>query len=377
MSIVAIIRCDSYDYGNVYASVKRGIDLLGGIEKFASPDERILLKPNLLVNVHPDQCITTHPSVFEAVAEIFKSTGARLSYGDGPGIIAPSLATKKTGIYKVADKLKLHLGNFHSDVETHFSSGKQNKVFKIVKAVYENDAVISLPKFKTHELTKITGCVKNQFGCLSFVQKRFFHVKLPHANEFSKMLLDLNQCIHPRLYIMDSIYGMEGNGPAAGDPVKLNVIALSADPIALDTVMCKIIGLHPSFVPTIYYGHQFGYGECQDHKIDLVGDNINLLINRDFKIERKRAEDYHKQTFSDKMIQSVIKKPVIVRKNCKKCGNCTIVCPTDPKAIQFSDQLRNSPPEIDYDKCIRCYCCYELCPERAINLEIPILTNII
>jgi uncharacterized protein (DUF362 family)/NAD-dependent dihydropyrimidine dehydrogenase PreA subunit len=373
MSVVAIIKCYSYDYSQVYESVQRGFNLLGGIERFALPLERILLKPNLLTGADPNRCITTHPSVFKAVAELFKTTGAIISYGDNPGIISPFSAAKKAGISKVADMLKIGFADFKTVKEIHFEDGKQNKVFHIVKGVFDNDGIISLPKFKTHGLTKISGCVKNQYGCLPFIEKRLFHAKLSNANHFAKMLLDLNQCIHPRLYILDSIFAMEGDGPISGNPVKLNILALSSDPIALDATMCKIVNLDPAIVPTVFYGHQFGYGEYEDHKIELVGDDINQLINKDFKVDRKRTRIHLKRNISGNIVNSLAKKPVIIQINCKKCGNCILVCPVYPKAIKFKDQFRNTAPEIDYAKCIRCYCCHELCPEKAIKLKTPVI----
>lgn len=48
MAYVALVPCESYQEEQVYGAVKEGVDLLGGIEHFFHPEERILLKPNLL-----------------------------------------------------------------------------------------------------------------------------------------------------------------------------------------------------------------------------------------------------------------------------------------------------------------------------------------
>jgi uncharacterized protein (DUF362 family)/Pyruvate/2-oxoacid:ferredoxin oxidoreductase delta subunit len=369
MPLVSLIRCETYDNNEVYKSVQRGITLLGGIEKFALPNEKILIKPNLLTGVAPDRCVTTHPAVFRAVAEIFKAASEKVSYGDNPGIISPFSAAKKAGISSVADELMIDLGDFGSSKETHFQNGKQNKVFTIVNAVSENDGIISIPKFKTHDLTRITGAVKNQFGCVPFLHKRLLHAKLKNPNDFAKMLLDLNQCIHPRLYVMDAIFAMEGDGPLSGNPRHLGVIALSTDPIALDATLCKIISLEPLSVPTIFYGHQFGYGEYEDEKIEIVGDGIEEFITRDFKVERRRIADHFNLNLSGRIIHSFIKKPSIIKKNCTKCGHCILACPVNPKAISFKNQDQRTFPEIDYEKCIHCYCCHELCTENAVKLK--------
>ncbi len=377
MSLVAIIKCDSYDESIVYESVQRGINLLGGIERFSLSGEKILLKPNLITGADPKQCITTHPAVFKAVAQMFQSAGAKVSYGDNPGIMSPALAAKKAGISKIARMLNIDSADFIHVKRIHFDRGKQNKVFNIVNAVFQNDGVISLPKFKTHGFTKITGSVKNQFGCLPFIEKRFFHAKLPDAGSFAKMLLDLNQYIRPRLYIMDGIYAMEGSGPLSGNPKRLNVLGFSADPIALDSVMCEIINLDPYIVPTNFYGQQFNYGECEKNKIKLVGDNVNELINSEFNVERTRDIIVGRGYFSRIILHSLIKKPVIINNNCNNCGNCILACPVFPKAIKIGNHFNNEIPYIDYDLCIRCYCCHELCSNKAIKLKIPAITKLL
>ena len=72
MSKVALIKCGSYDYDEVKKSVKKGISLIGGIDKFIQKGENILLKPNILVGDVPEKCVTTNPVVFETIAELPK-----------------------------------------------------------------------------------------------------------------------------------------------------------------------------------------------------------------------------------------------------------------------------------------------------------------
>ena len=72
------------------------------------------------------------------------------------------------------------------------------------------------------------------------------------------MLVDLNQYVKPRLYIMDGIVAMEGNGPGSGDPAPMNVMLMSQDPVALDSVFCNLVHLNPEMVPTNYHGEKIG-----------------------------------------------------------------------------------------------------------------------
>jgi len=97
MSEVAIVFCGSYAYPEVREAVERGFALLGGTEKFARPNEKILLKLNWLSADPPEKCVTTHPSIFRAVAELLQREGAAVSYGDSPGFQTPDVAAKRTG----------------------------------------------------------------------------------------------------------------------------------------------------------------------------------------------------------------------------------------------------------------------------------------
>ena len=150
----------------------------------------------------------------------------------------------------------------------------------IANGVLDCDGLISLPKLKTHGLMRFTGAVKNQFGCIPGFLKGQYHVKLPDPYDFATMLVDINTLIKPRLYIMDGITAMEGNGPRSGKPKQLNVLLLSTDPIALDATACKIINLNPEFVPTSKLGEKAGLGTYHTENIEIVGEQIDLLLTK-------------------------------------------------------------------------------------------------
>ena len=239
MAKVAVIRCDSYNYEEVLKAVEKGIDLVGGAGFFVKANEKILLKPNLLSADPPERCATTHPSVFKAVAEIFLKTGAKITYGDSPGFTSPKSTALKAGLSPIADELGIELADFENGDEIFYDKGIQNKKFIIAKGVLEADGIISLPKLKTHGFAKMTGSIKNQFGCVPGKLKGEYHVKIPEVSNFSKMLVDLCSYVNPRLYIMDGIYAMEGNGPRGGTPKKMNILLFSSDPVALDATVLQ------------------------------------------------------------------------------------------------------------------------------------------
>ena len=375
MSKVAIVRCESYEYDEVQAAVKRGLDLIGGVQAFIRPGEKILLKPNLLTGEPPEKCVTTHPAVFKAVGELLLDEGAILCYGDSPGFSSPEAAARKAGIADAAKELNIDLVDFRNGEEVFFSEGIQNKKFVIAKGALASAGIVSLPKLKTHALTQMTGCIKNQFGCVPGILKGEYHVKLPDLKNFAQMLVDLTNLLKPRLFIMDGIMAMEGNGPRGGSPRNMKVLLFSSDPVALDATVCRIIGLQPETIPTLELGMKSGLGTYRPEEIELLGDDIGIFVAADFDVKKQSAARPKKMP--GLLTNLLVARPVIIKEGCVKCGVCIEVCPVTPKVLGWNDGDRNMPPVYDYDRCIRCYCCQELCPEGTIVAKIPLLRKVI
>ena len=379
-SQIVIKRCESYDPETVYSVLKDAVDALGGIKKFVRSDEKILIKPNLLRGRAPENACTTHPAVFEAMIRILKEAGcAQLIYGDSPGVGQPEKVSEESGLKAVADQYQIPLGEFSRGSTVEYPEGKITKSFELAQSVIEADAMISLCKMKTHGLTRITGAVKNQLGCVYGFNKGTSHARFPDAFQFSKMLVDLNQMLKPRLYVMDGIKAMEGNGPASGTPTAMNCLIVSSDPIAVDTAFAQMVGLDPNFVPTIVAGKEMGLGNSDPDKIEWLGDESADFLNLDFKVERIPAKNegptktmgflYRLKYFKGLLTR----KPVVIPERCVGCGVCVESCPLEKKAIRLKRTQGKKIPIYDYHRCIRCYCCQEMCPKKAIKVKTPLL----
>lgn len=378
MSKVAIIRCESYNQDEVTAAVERGISLIGGIDKFTAPGEKILLKPNLVTADPPEKCITTHFSVFKAVALAFKNAGAVVEYGDSPAVQSPESAARRSGIAQAAEEADAKLADFHNGREITFENGIQNKKFIIANGVLDCDGLVSLPKLKTHGLERITACIKNQFGCIPGKLKGEFHARIPDAISFARMLIDLNRFIKPRLYIVDGIWAMEGNGPRSGSPRKMSVLLFSADPIALDATICRMIGLKPEIVPTVTIGAEEGMGTFDEKEIELLGDPLDSFVIENFNVRKDPVVPYKPGGAVQFVRNSLVAKPCINADKCITCGLCVNMCPVNPKALEQKETSDGkSKPSYTYSRCIRCYCCQELCPEGAIELRLPLIRRLI
>jgi len=363
-SKVAIVRCESYDEETVYAAVKKGVDLIGGLAAIIKPGEKVLLKPNNLATSKPDEAVTTHPAVFNAAARLMTEAGLAVSYGDSPGFEKPAASLAKSGFAAVAERYGIPLADFDKGKSVQYPQGKVWTQFDIANACLEADAIVSLPKMKTHALARITGAVKNQFGCVYGLNKAAFHVKIPGPVQFSRMLVDLNGFLKGRLFIMDGIVAMEGNGPRGGTPKPMNCIIVSQDPVAVDATFCRMIGLDPSWIPTNSYGKKEGLGTWLADEIELLGDPLDSFVQTGFDVVRKPLSGAGRKP--NGLVSNLFyPRPVIDAAKCVKCGICVDSCPVEGKALAFAGGGKAAPPVYDYTKCIRCYCCQEMCPYKA------------
>jgi uncharacterized protein (DUF362 family)/ferredoxin len=375
-SQVALVQCSAYEDQEVYRAISRGMALLGGAGRFLRPGETILIKPNLVIAASPESAISPHPSVFRAVARCLQEAGACLTYGDSPGFGPPSVTAWRAGLAAVASELGIPLADFTTGRTVSFPEGRLIKQFVIAEGALAADGLVSLAKLKAHGLARITGAVKNQFGCVPGLLKGEFHARMPDRDRFCQMLDDLTRLLQPRLYIMDAVVAMEGNGPRNGDPRPVSALLLSADPIALDATACRLINLEPDLVPTIRWGQAWGLGSAS--AVELLGDPLARLQVPDFRVNRRPMPPTGRGGWIGSLMKKwVIPRPVLAPGDCLACGLCVRVCPVSPKAIAFPDDDGARPPVYRYDRCIRCYCCQELCPHGAITIRTPLLGRLI
>lgn len=373
---VALVRCDTYEEDKVFRAIRKGLDLIGGVSVLAKRNEKIVMKPNVLIGANPEKCVTTHPVVFKAVGRLFMEAGVSVYYGDSPAFGRAELNMRIAGLKRVGDEVGFSLADFDAGRSIRHPEGLLVKSFVVANGVLNCDGMVSLPKLKTHGLVRFTGAVKNQFGCVPGLLKSQYHVKLPDPYDFATMLVDLNTLVKPRLCVMDGIVAMEGNGPRSGRPKKMNVLLFSTDPIALDATACRIIDLDPEVVPTSKPGEQSGLGTYHIENIELVGENMEQFFAPEFDVVRTPPISCTSSPLKNYAKNQICDRPVIDKSKCTNCGTCVNMCPVDPKAVNWHTGDKSRQPTYKYDLCIRCYCCQEMCPEGAIMLERPLLARL-
>jgi len=151
----------------------------------------------------------------------------------------------------------------------------------------------------------------------------------------------------------------------------------SDDPIALDAVACKIINMDPADVPTSKPGEKAGLGTYHFQNMEIVGDDMETFIDKSFDVVRKPPMSTPSGWLKSFLRNQLNPKPVIDERVCTNCGACIKQCPVNPKAVNWYTDDKSRPPIYKYDRCIRCYCCQELCPEGAINIKETLLSRIL
>ena len=375
-SKVVLLPCREYDEEKIYMLLKQGLDFLGGVETLIPKDAKILLKPNLLKKAEVEKAVITHPVVVGAFAGILRESGyENIVLADSCGHGTTQAVIRGTGMDTYLEKYHIPAVDYSEGVKTAYPQGVQAKEFILPKELLEQDCVISLSKMKTHALERITGAVKNSYGFIYGFHKAKGHTQYPSADSFARMLIDLNKCVAPKLYVMDGIVAMEGNGPGSGDPVPMNVLLMSTDPVALDSVFSRLVYLKPEMVPTNYHGEKMGLGTWKEEEITLLtpdgeismAEAVKKYGNPVFNVDRTevRKNIWTKMAGALKIFQ---KKPYIEADKCVRCGICVQSCPVPEKAVDFR-KGKGKPPVYDYRKCIRCFCCQEMCPKKAIKVK--------
>jgi uncharacterized protein (DUF362 family)/Pyruvate/2-oxoacid:ferredoxin oxidoreductase delta subunit len=359
---IAAIRCDDYREEHVAEAVRRCVDLFGGIRSLIRPRERVLIKPNLLKASFPDRAVTTHPEVVRAVIRLVHEAGAEALVGDGPGIGDLRRVAERSGILAVVRQEGAVLAEF-DDAVTVKSNGRFQR-FEISRVAAEADAIINLPKFKTHGMTILTGAVKNLFGCIPGKRKVQWHFNTGvDRGSFMRMLVELAALLKPRFTIMDSIVGMEGNGPGSGDPRTMGVLLAGRDPVAVDSVAGRLVGIPPETLPVIKAAAEAGTGETKTENIQIVGDRLSSLIVSGFRLPPREHPEWRiPEFFRKRLKEALTTRPVIDHSRCIRCGICQKDCPQ--QAIAERDHVL----AIDYRICIRCFCCQEFCPQGAVSV---------
>lgn len=334
------------------------------------PEMKVVIKPNLIIAKPTSTPATTHPVVIRAVASWLRKNGiTNITLAESSG--GPYLYEYMKTVYKVCGVSTLSdvltLNNDFSSVPIHTPGNFKNHSFNIITPITTADYIINICKLKTHSMTGLSAGMKNLFGVIPGLEKPQLHCMWPNIEDFSNMILEIDQIVKPNLTIVDAVDAMEGNGPTGGTSHPLGIILGSKDMYTQDYFATTLMKLDPSSIVMIRQAIEKGL--AQPEKIELRGDSIpeNLTpfqIPDSIKLDFSNLMPGMLGKLFAKICAKVLKSfPKVDNQKCVGCGKCAESCP------EHIIKIKNKKAIFKRKGCISCFCCQEMCPMKAIFVK--------
>ncbi len=370
MSKILFVKQDSYSRPQIDAAISKAFDHFGGVKAFINPGDKVLLKVNLVSGHKIERRVTTDPAIVRAVAKFVIDNSGKPFIADSTGIDNFKSAAEKAGFMQISRELNIPCLELTDPVDLPVNPDADFHKIQVSKFVLEADKIINLAKLKTHGQMYLTMGVKNLFGCVPGRLKAGWHYNVGlNREKFAALLLDIYQGVKPCLTILDGVIGMDGDGPTSGNPYNFGLIGATTDALTMDFWLCKMLGAKFEDYPLWLAAKKRGMKECELDPNDLAGDfspehvfsNVNIPKTRSMRLLPRLP-------FIERLMTS---KPVHIPELCIGCGRCEAVCAA--QALKHE----NKHLHFDYSKCIRCYCCHEMCPVKAIEFKSSKLVSLV
>jgi len=372
MSKVAIREVRTYDTGLIKDNLYKCLAEIG-FDAARLKGKRVAVKPNLLSASKPEQAIVTHPEFFTAAVQIIKESGGNPILIESPALHSLQKVLKVTGYDKIVERESIEVDIEHEPASITNEKGTMYRHFNIMKSVTDVDFLFNLPKFKTHGLTYITAAQKNLFGLIPGMNKTQWHLKASTRQAFSEFLVDYFEAVSalfeaPKqiIHLMDAIVGMEGNGPGSGGrPHAIGAVIAGFDAVAIDFIASSLVGFDTNLIKTIMISYKRGIGKIGFNEVQFDGKVFAGLVTNGFEPAHLpfNARIENIRWLANLVKRLAVERPVAVEGRCTLCYQCRQICSAE--AIVKGEKV----PQIDYNKCIRCFCCVEICPEGAMKVK--------
>ena len=262
MGSVAVVKV----VGDPKEAVERGVGLVGGAR--IRSGARVVIKPNICNAKNPDGMVLTNFDIIESVVALAKKATSDITIVESDNISGTAeKRVVESGLMKRIDEWGVKFKNLSRDEsEEHEVAGVR---FRLPKTVLEADYFINLPKMKTEGHVLVTLSMKNLFGVIVEEKKNKFHKHL------DSLLPYLSKVIRQDLIIVDGIVCMEGNGPVVGTPKCLDLVVVGTNPVEVDSVCSRIMGIDPREVKHIVNASKIGVGDMDLEKIEVLCTPLN------------------------------------------------------------------------------------------------------
>jgi uncharacterized protein (DUF362 family) len=253
--------------GEPRALVQRALADLGGIRRFVSGQDVVVLKPNIAWDRTPEQAANTNPEVVaEVVRQCWQAGAKRVIVTDG-SCNEPRRCFQRSGIQAAAlaegAEVILPDPELYSMVDL---GGVVLKSWPVLTPFLEADKIINLPIAKHHGLVGATLGMKNWYGILGGQRNRLHQ-------QIHQSLADLANFMLPTLTLLDCYRVLLRNGPTGGnleDVVLKKTMVAGTDPVALDAYAAKAWwNLDPEHLPYLQMAADFGLGAVDFDKLPV------------------------------------------------------------------------------------------------------------
>lgn len=245
---------------------KAAVSAVGGIDRFISRGDKVILKPNIGWDRKPEQGACTNPEVIKTLVELCKNAGAKeVKVMDNP--CNPARRTyARSGIAKAAKSAgaKVPFCSTHKMKKVDIK-GEWLKKWDVFSDFLEADKIINVPIAKTHSLSRVTLGMKNWLGCLGGNRNQL-HQNLDAA------MIDLSAFFKPVLTVLDAYRILIRNGPQGGrlSDVKLQkTIIAGTDYVAVDAMGVTFFGIKPAEMRFLTLASEKGFGQYQLEKLNI------------------------------------------------------------------------------------------------------------
>ena len=210
---------------------------IGGLGRFISKDDVVVIKPNIGWDRAPEYAANTNPELVKALVKECYKVGAKNVKIFDRTCNNKQRCYKNSKIQSMAEDAGADVSHMRKNkyVDIQIKDGKAVSEWEIYKDYIEADKVINVPIAKHHSLSKVSLGLKNLMGVMGGNRGSI------HSG-FNEKLIDIDKEILPDLTIIDAYRILTANGPQGGNlahvQTKKTLIAspciVTADFLALD-----------------------------------------------------------------------------------------------------------------------------------------------
>jgi len=244
---------------------REAIAELGGIKRFISRADVVLIKPNIGWDRTPEQAANTNPSVIAEVIRQCTNAGAKRIVVTDVSCNDPRRCFQRSGIAEAAQREGAEV--ILPDPARYKEVDIQGEVLRewpVLDSFLNVDKIINVPIAKHHSLTGTTLGMKNWYGILGGPRHQL-HQKIHES------LADLADFMRPTLTLIDCYRILVRNGPTGGnleDVLLKKTMVAGTDPVALDAYVAKAYwNLEVSALPYLRMAAQRGLGTYEFEKV--------------------------------------------------------------------------------------------------------------